>query len=91
VVSIAGTFVCCRPLQVLCPVAPARSSAWGPPCTLQGPLYRARINREAEELSGPVRKLTSTTERASWLPAVATDIAPGTDHYPYRASSPSTH
>jgi len=25
-----------------------------------------------------------------WLSAVAIDIAPGTDHYPYRASSPST-
>jgi hypothetical protein len=27
VVSIAGTFVRCRPLQVFCPVALARSSA----------------------------------------------------------------
>ena len=49
------------------------------------------MSREAEGLLGPVRKLTSTIERAPWLPAVATDIAPGTDHYPYRASSPSTH
>jgi hypothetical protein len=91
VVSIAGTFVRCRPLQVFCPVASARSSAFGPPCTLQGPPRRARMNREAEGLPGPVRKLASTIERAPWLSAVAIDIAPGTDHYRYRASSPSTH
>ena len=48
------------------------------------------MNREAEGLPDPVRKLASTIERAPWLPAVAIDIAPGTDHYPYRASSPST-
>src|SRR5262249_51403293 len=62
VVSIAGTFVRSRPLQVFRPVAPARSSALGPPCTLQGPLYRAQINREAEELPDPAGKLTSTIE-----------------------------
>ncbi len=66
-------------------------SSFGPPCTLQGPLHRARMNREAEGLPGPVRKLASTIERAPWLSAGATDIAPGTDHYPYWASSPSTH
>jgi len=49
------------------------------------------MNREAEELPGPVRKLTSTIGRAPWLTAVATDIAPGTDHYLHKASSPSTH
>ena len=49
------------------------------------------MNREAEGLPDPVRKLASTIERAPWLPAVAIDIAPGTDHYPYRASSPRTH
>jgi hypothetical protein len=49
------------------------------------------MNREAEGLPGPVRKLASTIERAPWLSAVAIDIAPGTDHYPYRASGPSTH
>jgi hypothetical protein len=48
------------------------------------------MNREAEGLPGPVRKLASTIERAPWLSAVAMDIAPGTDHYPYTASSPST-
>jgi hypothetical protein len=90
VASIAGTFVRCRPLQVFCPVALARSSALMPPCTLQGPLHRARMNSEAEGLLGPVRKLASTIERAPWLPAVAIDIAPGTDHYPHKASSPST-
>ena len=52
-VSIAGTFVRCRPSQVFCPVAPARSSAFGPPCTLQGPLHRARMNREAEGTPRP--------------------------------------
>ena len=41
VVSIAGTFVRSRPLQVFRPVAPARSSALGPPCKLQGPHRRA--------------------------------------------------
>ena len=64
VVSIAGTFVRCRPLHVFCPVASPPSSAFGPPCTLQGPLRRARMNREAEGLPGPVRKLASTIERA---------------------------
>jgi hypothetical protein len=49
------------------------------------------MNREAEGLPGPVRKLPSTIERAPRLSAVAIDIAPGTDHYRYRASSPSTH
>ena len=49
------------------------------------------MNREAEGLPGPVRKLASTIERAPWLSAVAIDIAPGADHYPYRASGPSTH
>ena len=48
------------------------------------------MNREAEGLPGPVRKLARTIERALWLPAVAIDIAPGTDHHLYRASSPST-
>jgi hypothetical protein len=78
-------------LQMLCPVASARSSAFGPPCTLQGPPRRARMTREADGRLDPVRKLASTIERAPRLPAVATDIAPGTDHYLYRASSPSTH
>jgi hypothetical protein len=49
------------------------------------------MNREAEGLLDPVPKLASTTERAPWLSAVAIDIAPSTDHYLYRASSPSTH
>ena len=49
------------------------------------------MNREAEGLPGPGRKLASAIERAPWLPAVAIDIAPGTDHYLYRASGPSTH
>ena len=91
VVSSAGTFIRSRPWQVLCPVAPARSSAFAPPCTLPGPLHRARMNQEAEGLPDPVRKPASTIERPPWLPAVAIDIAPGTDHYPYRASGPSTH
>ena len=49
------------------------------------------MTREADGLLDPVRKRASTTEGAPWLSAVAIDIAPGTDHYLYRASSPSTH
>jgi hypothetical protein len=49
------------------------------------------MNREAEGLLDPVRKFASTIERPRWLSAVAIDIAPGADHYLYRASSPSTH
>jgi len=90
--SIAGTLVRSRPLQGVLPSCPGaligfRASLHAP----RAPLHRTRMNREAEGLPGPVRKLASTIERAPWLPAVAIDIAPGTDHYPYRASSPSTH
>src|SRR5262249_8906408 len=90
VASIAGTLVRSRPLQAFCPVAPRPSPALGPPCTLQAPLHRARVTREAKDSPARGRKLASTIERAPWLSAVATDIAPGTDHSPYRASSPST-
>lgn len=35
-----------------------------------------------------MRQLASTIERAPWLPAVATDIAPGTDHTIQRERRP---
>jgi len=56
-----------------------------------GPSPPSADEPRSEGLPGPVRKLASTIERAPWLSAGATDIAPGTDHYPYWASSPSTH